>query len=520
MGWFYWWYAENRRRAFKDAVEYDPTNIHGAAGWATDKMLDDARKFKPEGIPLGYSLDSGKQIYSGVRSPHAITLGPTGLFKTTGGLIPAALSDSLRDTTIVVPDIAAEMACTTAHFRQRFGESIIVDPLHMFPDLLRGLKRGFYNALDPRLMNPADRYFSARAAKVSALCISKVKGKEQYWYNSARLAMQAVIMAECKYGRKPTLPKVARILNDDFPRYAQYRIRTVADEEIKSLFRRWADPRAASGDIHSLTEVIETIRTETAFLLDRAIGETLSDLNFSFAAERVMSVYIPLAHEVLDGSLAKYFKLLSGCGLSETLRLSGPRTVRKLFILDELYQLDLEDLPLIFSGARKFSVAVWGVLQDIGQLKEMHPKTFETVLNNCGCIQVMGAQDLEGSEYVSKRLGKMEVHGFAKSLNYNPTEFSLGPESSKPEADVNRFTAPSYQNLQKLHVTQNYTQQARPLLLDQEVRALPEDRQILLFSNMALPVLAKTIPYFKTKANKRARPNPYYRPAKKTFWGF
>lgn len=515
------WSKKDREDAFRHALGYRPENTHGKQAWASDEMLSAAGKFKTDSPLVGYTLKSNRKIYAGKKSPHILTLGGTSKGKSTCGLMPAVLDHSLRNTSIVVPDFGGEMSCVTAHFRNQFSKTILVDPLQMWPERTRGLMRGFYNPVGRHWLNPAHHSFGTRSGRIASLCVSKGEGRDAYFYQSARQAWQTAIMVECKYGarEKATLPQIARIASDDFCHYMQYRARRIQDPSMLAMVRRWANPRAANGEIRSLSEVIETLRTETAFLLDDATAECLSKSNFTFsqAKEEVMSIYFPLTYEALDGPMGKMLKLWTGCSLGELLRQDGAGSVGTIVIADELYQLDLEDLPRIFSSARKFNCAVWGVLQDTAQLKEMHPKSFETVFNNTGCIQILAADDLDGSEHFSKLLGETEVYGYSKSLNYDPSEYSLTPfGANDPKSKVTNL--PSVERLKKLHVTQNYSAHGRRLMLAQELRNLPADLQILLMDGVPAPVLARQVPYYATDAKHRARPNPYYRPSKQSLW--
>ena len=476
-----------RFEAFKRTTAYRlPYNLHGYQHWATDAELSAAGKFKKIGTSIGLTLNSKREIFTGDQSPHRISFGTTSDGKTSH-VLQAMVSKSLRKTSIIGPDIAAELACMGGQFRQQCGDFFQVNPLGMMRKRLAGLPLGFYDPMRLEWLNPVSRYFWARSYELAANCISKGSSRDPYWGLTSREAMQFAIMAVRSYfpSHLAKLPVVARILCDDICHFAQWVMRRCDDPRIASLGVRWANPRAADGSIRSASEVIENIRSEVSWLNDDGVAEIfLRPPTFSFqeAKRRVMTILFLLPGELLDGPLVRLFKLLTGCCFSETLRFDARDNNPLQLILDELAMLDLDDFGKLMATGRKFHVHVWGLLQDAGQLKEMvGAHGLSTVLGNAGSIQILGIGpgDLEGGEMASAMVGQTEVVGYNRSISYQ----------AGPAGDPDRI--PSWQELAKIHVSDSYQQQSRRLLLGQEVRFLDPNLQLLFLDGVESPVLAR-----------------------------
>ncbi len=105
----------------------------------------------------------------------------------------------------------------------------------------------------------------------------------------------------------------------------------------------------------------------------------------------------------------KYFRLILETALTDLLN-EGRRGKGKpvLCIVDEMAQLgphmkSLENVQGMGAGAA--GLHLWGILQDLSQLKGMFPDTWETFIQNCGVTMWFGARDQTTREYVSKLSG-------------------------------------------------------------------------------------------------------------------
>ncbi len=108
-----------------------------------------------------------------------------------------------------------------------------------------------------------------------------------------------------------------------------------------------------------------------------------------------------------------------------------------LFILDEF--MALGHMPIIEQSAglmAGFGVKFWFIVQDLSQLKRHYSKSWETFLANAGLIQAFSVVDLETTQYLSNRIGKIEIeremfsHSSGRSTSQG-TNTSTGTSTSR-----------------------------------------------------------------------------------------
>jgi len=505
---------KRRLEIVRQAYGYQPPyNQYGDQHWCKDDEL--GSHLKPIGVALGQTF-SGKTIYSGLTSPHVTSIGSTAQFKTSS-LISAIVDDSLRDSSLnITSDVAGELADTTARWRRGCGDNHFIDPYEISTRYVRGYgKPGMRNCLDLDFLNPLSPYFSSRAALISSLNISLGSGRDRYWYQASRQAGQGVIMAERKFGNPRTcnLPAIAKILTGDLPHYAKWMLpRVQSDPQIFNMLLRWAIAgQGTNSEIRSIAEVQQTLATELGWLLDPAFAKVLSSSNFSFRKGKhaVQTTYTILPNSVLGRATGaeKLFKLFNGISMAECMRFEGTKWMHQL--ADEAFIVEIEDLAEQIASVRKYRIGLWTLWQDYsGELCSRYPETHSTVMINSGCIQALSAKGAD-ADHFSNELGDVEILQFTKTVN-GGQQFNVAPFSGNdPDFELTRIPEP--EELQKLQVTQNYSQAKRKFMLPQELKVLDGSLQILWFHDVIAPVLCKKIPYFKTMARYRVQPNPVHR---------
>ena len=74
-----------------------------------------------------------------------------------------------------------------------------------------------------------------------------------------------------------------------------------------------------------------------------------------------------------------------------------------------------------------FGVKLWVIIQDLSQLKRHYKEGWETFLGNAGVVQAFANSDQTTLEYLSKRLGDVEV-----TQSINNTTVSLTASTNDP----------------------------------------------------------------------------------------
>ena len=78
-----------------------------------------------------------------------------------------------------------------------------------------------------------------------------------------------------------------------------------------------------------------------------------------------------------------------------------------LLCLDEFPVLGyMSQLENAAGQIASFDVKLWIIIQDWGQGKALYKERWESFVANAGILQFFGNNDLETTEYISKRLGK------------------------------------------------------------------------------------------------------------------
>ena len=91
-----------------------------------------------------------------------------------------------------------------------------------------------------------------------------------------------------------------------------------------------------------------------------------------------------------------------------------PRHVR--FIMDEFYNTPPPDrFDNVLSTCRSYNLSCAVILQDIGQLKTMFEKEWESLMAQCDEFLYLGGNDTATHKYVSERLGKETI--FSKTTS-------------------------------------------------------------------------------------------------------
>lgn len=91
-----------------------------------------------------------------------------------------------------------------------------------------------------------------------------------------------------------------------------------------------------------------------------------------------------------------------------------PRHVR--FIMDEFYNTPPPDrFDNVLSTCRSYNLSCAVILQDIGQIKTMFEKEWESLIAQCDQFLYLGGNDTATHKYVSERLGKETI--FSKTTS-------------------------------------------------------------------------------------------------------
>jgi type IV secretion system protein VirD4 len=454
-----------------------------------------------ESIYLGrhYDLPNGRAgaelFYSGDR--HMFVFGPTGSGKGARFLIPNLLC-GLAEQSVIVIDPKGEAAAVTAAERRRKGHDVII--LNPFNTLGLG-SAGFdpLAALDPDSPN----FYDDASAIGEALI--KIEGNDPHWSQSAQALIVALLMWEKKRKRdRATLENVRTMLTEgeefgakkkdsDGRREPETGIHftcaLMADSgeyEMGSLATRFI------ANTRENASILSTANTQTRWLLSPPIRADLgkNGLDFGALKRRPTTVYVILPAERLRTHSA-WLRLVIVSALRSLYKPGGTRAV---MLIDEMAALGpLPPLEDAFGLVRGYNVQIVAMLQDLGQLKELYEKRWETFIANAGVVFGFAPNDLTTADWMSKRSGQTTV--VAKGVSQS-SGISSGEKSSTSSG-----------------MGSSDQQMARPLLLPHELIGMEQGMALLWLAGDANTTRVFAPDYGKIRdCSSRAAANPYRAP--------
>lgn len=419
---------------------------------------------------------------------HVLLFGVNGAGKSTRILIENLVT--MRGRSLVVFDIKGELAAQTLRARRRLGDAKIVNPFN-----LHNLGSDGFNplaALDPH----DDEFFDKAKELTSAMVESEGEKANSYFVETARRWLCAGVMWEVKEAFREC--RTASLLRarewclepDDWkelPDGSGRKIQTAgvtfnAKRAVKEGGRQIAN--LASSFAHdelnrSDRDVLQTLATQTEFLISNAIERDLQTGNWSFAQlkHRVTAVYIVLPPNRVQDQ-RRWTRLLMTCALHDHLK---PGPLRTLFVMDE-FRVSIGHLAIVndfWALVRGYGVSFMPVCQSVTQLKALFGDEWENYAGQSGLVATLGAPgDRPTAQWMSDRSGTTTI--WKEGRNIGESQNTGGAGSSEGES---------------------YQQIGVPFLSPQEMMNLKRGTGIIWLQGMG----DKCIPF--------AAPNYWQRPA-------
>lgn len=454
----------------------------GSAQWCRVWVLFKKRLFNPKGLILG-EWTGGLPVYYDMT--HAITFGATGAGKGTTAVLPNLLSCKW----IFLLDPGGEnTAIASKHWREAGYEFGCINFFGMHTDKPWALPEHGFNPLD--LLDPASRTFAADTLVIAEMLIKRTGGESastDFFKNTARGHLRDFIV-HCKTAEPPerqNLATVYRYMHSDAGEWGDLLDAMKNNPACDYIARPGAialERREAQAP-EEFSAILSTMQEDLNWLADPVVRQSLSrsDADFNIlkgakAGQRggIISVILPLEY---NRSHAAISRLALACAVLVMQR-SPVAPNKVLFLIDEAADLGkVAHLPDWLATLRKYNVMLWPIFQNIGQLAELYGRGWQTLVANCGVLQVLGiGNDLETAQYTERLLGQCTQQ--TVSVNAKG-EHSFG-------------------------------QAARALMTADELRRLDEKHQIVLYGNLPPIRLGKTPYWHRPALTGRFHPNPYY----------
>lgn len=461
FGTLYWRLTEPLLRYFGDRE----SDTHGSARFATDKEA--ARLTRPsQGLLLGRDLRTRKLLrYTG--SAHLLTMAPTRSGKGVGTLIPNLLT---AERSVICIDPKGENTRIAGRARHRFGPVFVLDPFGV-----TGRPSARFNplaGLDPDGLDVAED-----VATLADALVYDAPGEagEAHWNEEAKALIAGILLYVL--AEEPPERRTLATLRDHL---------TAAPDAFFALLERMQASAGASGliaraanrhlgkDRREAAGVLSAAQRHTHFLDSPRMTAVLGGSDFAFAdiKTRTATVFLVLPPDRL-ATYARWLRLMVTQSLQEMARSAVPGPARAsssvLYLLDEFAALGpLAPIERAMGLMAGYGVQLWTILQDIHQLRATYGRGAGTFMSNAGVLQVFGVNDHESARLLSDLLGQ-------ETVVFETTSRNLDSDRSG--------------------ITQAEQHTGRPLLTPDEVRTLPQSRQILFCAGQR-PLLARKLRYF------------------------
>ena len=420
---------------------------------------------------------------------HLLTLAPTGSGKGIGAVLPNLLD---YPGSVLSTDIKGEAYAVSARWRREvLGHTVAaLDPF----SLVGGTSA--YNPLD--LIDPGsdDAYDTARLI-ASMLVVPEPGAHEPFWDEEAAslLAGFVLYVAASAAPEHRHLGTVRHFLTLGATDFSALLDRMPRTEPCHGLIHRAAN-RIRQKDERLLAGVLASSNRHTEFLDSPHLLGTLKTSTFRFEDLKHwrLTVYLVLPPHHLR-THGRWLRLLTASALRVLTMTPGRPAWRVLLLLDEFAALGrMQSIEEAITYSRGYGVSIWMLTQDLAQLRDLYPRSWETLLANVKVLQAFGTADQFTAEYLSKLTGQATVSTRGSNLTRGTTTAG---------------------NLLFLHRQQGTAEQTgetgRRLLLADEVRRLAADRQLVFISGRE-PLLTQRLDYRAARILAgRADPNPMYR---------
>jgi len=379
-----------RERAFL-TFEASPREVEddGGAVWATPEDARDLGLLTGRGLFLG-RMNGRDLTYPGDR--HLFTVAGTRGGKGASVVVPNLLT--IRDRSVIVPDLKPELATMTWERRVELGDEC----WFINPTQAQGLQPANYNPLAE--IEPTDRNIKIHAGNIAASLLPEASAPMgmtvEYFRGAARnyigwilLFMKCYEPHNCNLVR---LRDVAWLPVDELIELLDFCMDNRTVGPLNRLVGQYA------GAVRSIVKdapkqhlgiMGELMNATNEFDGYSMLSDTLRSSDFSMAdlRNKHTTVYLMLPTRFID-SYQSYFQLLMSVMIDTVAFNDGP--VPALVLWDEFQQCGkVRALNRSFAQLAGHGVQLWPITQDLGEVENTYGKnTLMSMMQNVGPLQI------------------------------------------------------------------------------------------------------------------------------------
>ncbi len=452
-------------------------NLYGEARFADLGDLRKRNMLKPDDTALVVGKKDGQYLYFNGQQ-FALLAAPTRSGKGVGIVIPNLLS---YQGSVVVLDIKQENFDLTSGFRARYGQSV-----YLFNPFAEDRRTHRWNPLSYVSKDPNFRVSDVQSIAAMLYPVSDLV-KDPFWANQAQNAFVAFALYAFEQ---------SAYLADQFD--APYEGPTVGGLYRLASGRPGQEFKAYLSELAAWPHLSPSARTAFSTLLGQA-NETFASIMGTFkeplnpwlnpvvdaatsgndfdlrdVRKRKMSIYVAIQPNKLAESrliLNLFFSQLINQNTRELPQANPELKHQCLLLLDEFTSIGRVDIiASAVSFMAGYNLRLMPIIQSMSQLESTYGKeNARTIMTNHALRIIFAPREQQDANEYSEMLGYTSMR--------------------KDSVSRSRARESSY--------TRTVSDERRALMLPQELKAMGDDKQILLVEGMAHPVMSEKVRYFK-----------------------
>lgn len=338
---------------------------------------------------------------------HIITIAGSRSGKGRSTIVPNLIT---YPGSVLAIDPKGDLARFTADWRADvLGQRVVVlDPFGVAGGVTQR-HGGHFNPLSI-LMEDSPSLIEDAGLIADALVVPAPGAKDPHWDESAKQFLEGVILHVATYhayaGRRDLVSVYECLMEGGDSLKLEMAENSAADFAVLTLASHFYDKAD-----NERSSVLSTLRRHIRFLGYSQIKKELRGHSFDLKQLKTqkMTVYLSLP-AMRMGTCARWLRLFVNLTLAALEEEKAKPAYPVLMCLDEFATLGtmktLEDAAGQIAG---LGCKLWPILQDLGQLKALYEKRWETFIGNAGVLQFFGNSDMQTLEWISKRLGETTI---------------------------------------------------------------------------------------------------------------
>ena len=370
---------------------------------------------KAEDIYIGLR-DGQSYVYS--KQGHGLIIAGTRAGKGTKFIMPNLLGKAQYDGSWVIVDPKGESYWATHEYHRKQKRKVVIINPWGVKGKGEDLGTDTFNPLDAFTKDPGRKSLGndMRVVAESLIPIQDKKSESSHFNDRARtliiaMLMHMIIAPKYEGNRKIStlfewLSRIEEVLTEMTQQKPseyiknQFLVSTYALQFLELLSK---GEREFSSVISTAQRAVETFSDWE--LQDTMASSTHEGKPFTVTdlASKKMIIYIVIPPENLR-THSNWLRLIVSSCIRSILRKPGHRVG---FILDEFYALGyMRDIEVGMGAYAGYNISLFPILQNLTQLQDRYPKTWETFLANVAFFNAFGLNDKTTTEYISKVAGQ------------------------------------------------------------------------------------------------------------------